>query len=76
MCVMYSSEWSCVFDAWVCVGGVCLLLSLEVEEFHVGEMRCPVCCFGCGNEEIVFECKCVDEGGEWTKVLFDVFLPQ
>ena len=41
-----------------------------------GEMRCPVCCFGCCNEEIAFECKCVNEGGEWSKVLVDVLLPE
>ena len=52
------------------------MLNLEVEEFHVWEMRCLVCCFGCCNEEVASECKCVDEGGEWAKVLFDIFLPK
>ena len=65
-----------MFDVCVCVDCVCLLSSLEVEEFHVGKVRCPVCCFGCCNEEVVFECKCVDEGGEWPQVLVDVFLPE
>ena len=54
----------------------CCIVALEVEEFHVGEMRCPVCCFGCCDEEVAFECECVYEGGEWAKVLFDVLLPE
>ena len=52
------------------------MLCLEVGEFHVREMGCPVGGFGCRDEEIAFECEGVHEYAEWAEVVFDVLCPE
>ena len=54
---------------------ILVVLTCEISEFHVWEVWCPVCCFGCCYEKILFEGNGVDKNGEWAEIMFNVLWP-